>query len=287
MNAFLSYLIHGISLGCGFALIASGIIIIYRVTRVVNLAQGMFAVVAGFSAASLLDIGLPHVLAESAAIGVSSAVAVFTGYVAVGKRGTTPQQSLIVTLGVGIFGYAVEVLIWGDQPRSFAGLAGSYELFGVDVPKQYLLIAPITLLVFALLELFFERTYAGKAMTACASNPYAAALQGIGVVRMSLYGFGLGGALGGVAGVLLTPLHPISYDSDVSLFVNGFAAAILAGLKRPVLALAGGLLLGVAESMVAGYSKASYQSALALLLTLAILIVQATRRETLHAVEES
>ncbi|HEY3255243.1 MAG TPA: branched-chain amino acid ABC transporter permease, partial [Polyangiaceae bacterium] len=155
-----------------------------------------------------------------------------------------------------------------------------------DIPQQYLLIIPVTLLMFAGLELFFERTYAGKAMSACASNPYAAALQGIGVLRMGLYGFALSGALGGVAGVLLTPLQPVSYDSDVSLFVNGFAAAILAGLKRPALALAGGLVLGVAESMVAGYAKASYQSSLALLLTLAILIAQAARREALHTVEE-
>lgn len=286
MSAFLSYLLHGIALGCEFSLIASGIIIIYRVTRVVNLAQGMFAVIAGFSATSLLDAGLPHGLAESLAVGVALAVGTLTGYIAVGKRGTSPQASLIVTLGVGIFGYAVEVLTWGDQPRSFAGLTGSYELLGVDVPEQYLLVAPITGLVFVALELFFERTYLGKAMTACASNSYAAALQGISVRQMRLYGFGLGGALGGAAGVLLTPLNPISYDSDVPLFVNGFAAAILAGLKRPARALAGGLVLGIAESMVAGYSKASYQSSLALLLTLAILVVQAMRQETLHAVEE-
>lgn len=286
MSAFLSYLVHGISLGCGFALIASGIIIIYRVTRVVNLAQGMFAVVAGFSAATLLDAGLPHALAELLAIAAAAIVGALTGLIAIGKRGTSPQASLIATLGVGILGYAIEVLTWGDQPRSFAGLAGSYQLSGVDLPKQYLVITLVTLLVFGGLELFFERSYAGKAMSACASNPYAAALQGIGVLRMGLYGFGLGGALGGIAGVLLTPLQPVSYDSDVSLFVNGFAAAILAGLKRPLLALAGGLVLGVAESMVAGYAKASYQSSLALLLALAILIAQATRREALHAVEE-
>jgi branched-chain amino acid transport system permease protein len=78
----------------------------------------------------------------------------------------------------------------------------------------------------------------------------------------------------------------MSYDSDVLLFVNGFASAILAGLRRPVLALGGGLVLGVAEALVAGYAKASYQSALALLLTLAILIVQGARRPALHAAEE-
>ncbi len=286
MSAFFSYLLHGICVGCGFALIASGLIIIYRVTRVVNLAQGMFAVFAGFCASSLLGAGLPHGLAELLAIVAAALLGALTGYVAIGRRGISPQASLIATLGVGVFGYAVEVLTWGDQPRSFAGLSGVLELGAVDVPKQYVLITFVTLLVFAALELFFERTYVGKALSACASNPYAAALQGIGVLRMGLYGFALGGALGGAAGVLLTPLQPISYDSDVLLFVNGFASAILAGLTRPVLALAGGLLLGVAEAMVAGYAKASYQSSLALLLTLAILVAQAARREALHAVEE-
>ena len=286
MSAFFSYLIHGIAVGCGFALIASGLIIIYRVTRVVNLAQGMFAVVAGFSAASLLEFGLPHGLAELCAVSVASAAGLLTGVVAIAKRGTHPEASLIATLGVGIFAYALEVLIWGDQPRSFAGLAGAFEMYDLDLPKQYALIIGVTLAVFVALEAFFERTYLGKALTACASNPRAATLVGIGVTKMGLWGFLLGGALGGIAGVLITPLRPMSYDSDMLLFVNGFASAILAGLKRPVLALAGGLVLGIAEAMVAGYAKASYQSSLALLLALGILVVQAARRSALHAAEE-
>jgi len=286
VSAFLSYLIHGVSVGCGFALLASGLIIVYRVTRVVNLAQGMFAVLAGLSAASFLSAGMPHGIAELLATCVAAFAGLITGIVAIGKRGTSPQASLIATLGVGIFGYAFEILTWGDQPRSFSGLDGAFALSGLDLPKQYVLILGVTVAVFAALEWFFERTYLGKALSACASNPNAAALVGIGVLRMGLVGFALGGALGGVAGVLLTPLRPISYDSDLSLFVNGFAAAILAGLKRPVFALGGGLALGVAEAMVAGYAKASYQSSLALLLALGILVVQAMRTEALHAAEE-
>jgi branched-chain amino acid transport system permease protein len=284
--AFLSYLLHGLAVGCGFALLASGLIIIYRVTRVVNLAQGTFAVVAAFTAATLLDAGLSHVVAELLATLVAAVVGLLTGVVAVGKRGTSPQASLIATLGLAILGYAAEILIWGDQPRSFAGLAGSYEFFGLELPKQYALVVAVTIVVFAALEAFFERTYAGKALSACASNPYAARLVGIPVVRMAVFGFALGGALGGVAGVLVTPLSPVSYDSDVSLFVNGFASAILAGLKRPVLALAGGLALGVVQALVAGYSKASYQSSLALLLALALLVVRGTRRQAPDLVEE-
>jgi len=103
---------------------------------------------------------------------------------------------------------------------------------------------------------------------------------------MGLFGFTLGGALGGVAGVVLTPLSPVSYDSDMPLFVNGFAAAILAGLKQPVLALAGGVALGVAEAMVAGYAKASYQSSLALVLCLVILVAQAARRPALQVADQ-
>jgi len=284
--AFLSYVLHGIAMGSSFALVASGLIIIYRVTRVVNLAQGTFAVFAAFTTATLLGAGLPHGAAEILAVLVAGILGLLAGVVAVGKRGTSPQASLIATLGVAIFCYALEILIWGDQPRSFPGLAGSFELSGLEFPKQYAVVVAATILVFALLEVFFEWTYMGKALTACASNPYAAALVGIGVVRMSLFGFMLGGALGGVAGVLLAPLSPMSYDSDLSLFVNGFASAILAGLKRPVFALVGGLVLGIAEALVAGYAKASYQSALALLLTLAILVVQGARRPALQASEE-
>ena len=286
MSAFLSYVLHGIAMGSSFALVASGLIIIYRVTRVVNLAQGTFAVFAAFTTSTLLGAGLPHGAAELLAVLVAGILGLLAGLVAVGKRGTSPQASLIATLGVAIFCYALEILIWGDQPRSFPGLAGSFELSGLELPKQYVVVVAATILVFALLEGFFEWTYAGKALTACASNPYAATLVGIGVVRMSLFGFMLGGALGGVAGVLLAPLSPMSYDSDLSLFVNGFASAILAGLKRPVFALVGGLIIGMAEALVAGYAKASYQSALALLLTLAILVVQGARRPVLQATEE-
>jgi branched-chain amino acid transport system permease protein len=286
VSAFLSYVVHGIAVGCSFALLASGIIIIYRVTRVVNLAQGTFAVVAAFTTATLLNAGLPHGIAELLATSCAAAAGFFAGVVAIAKRGTSPQASLIATLGLAIFGYAVEILIWGDQPRSFAGLEGSFALGGLELPKQYALVVVATLFVFALLEVFFERTDAGKAFSACASNPYAAKLVGISVLRMGLVGFTLGGALGGVAGVLITPLSPLSYDSDIALFVSGFAAAIVAGLKRPLLALGGGIALGVAEALVAGYAKASYQTALALLLTLAILVAQGLGRPAAQLADE-
>jgi branched-chain amino acid transport system permease protein len=118
-------------------------------------------------------------------------------------------------------------------------------------------------------------------LTACASNPRAARLVGIDVTRMGIFAFGLGGGLGGLAGVLLTPLQPISFDSDVGLAINGFAAATFGSLVRPGAALVGALVLGIAEALIAGYSKASLQSGVALLVMLGIMVWQAQRQSVL------
>jgi len=282
MSAFLQYLITGLGVGCGYALVGSGLVVIYRVTRVVNFAQGAFAVIAAMTVSTLLGAGLPHGLAEAAAVLLAGLVGLLVGLVAIGKPGTSPQASLIVTLGAGVFAYAIEIVLWGDQPLSFGGLSGALTLFGARVQSHYLLIIAASALVFVAMAVLFARTDAGRALTATASNPYAARVVGINVTRMGLLSFVLGGALGGLAGVLTTPVQQVTFDSDVVLVVGGFAAAVLGNLTRPALTLLGGVLLGVAQAMVAGYLSTSYQSEVALLLMLAVMIVQAARRPTIQ-----
>ncbi|KAB2352700.1 branched-chain amino acid ABC transporter permease [Actinomadura rudentiformis] len=281
MSDLLQYLVSGLAVGCGFALLASGLVTVHRVSGTVNFAQGMFAVVAGLAAGSFLSAGLPHGVAEVAAVTAAGAVGLLTGLVATGKPGTGPRAALIITLGLGFVAYAVEIMVWGDGPRSHPGLGGTIQVAGAYVQRQHLLVIAATALVFTALGLFFSRTYLGKALSAAASNPYAARAVGMNVTRMGLAAFALGGVLGGTAGVLLTPMLPISFNSDVLLITNGFAAAILGGLNRPGLALAGALTLGVAEALVAGYLDASYQTVVALVLMLAIMIWQASRRTAL------
>ena len=278
MSDLLGYLLTGLGIGAGYALVASGLVAIHRVTQVVNFAQGAFAVLAAMLTASLLSAGLPHGLAELAGVLTAVLAGLVVGVVAIGRPGTTPGTALIVTLGLGVFAYAVEIVIWGDQPRSFAGLPGVVVIGGARLQAHYLLILGVTVPVFLGLAAFFGRTDVGKALSACASNPYAARVVGIDVRRMGLLAFALGGALGGLAGVLTTPVQQVSFDSDVTLVVNGFAAAVLGGLTRPVVALAGGLLLGVAQTMIAGYGAGAYQLEVALVLMLTVMIGQAARR---------
>lgn len=278
MTLLADYLVAGISTGCAFALVATGFVVIHRVTGVVNFAQGAFVVVGGLVAYSLLARGAPHVVAEGLAVIVSGLVGLAVGLVAIGRRGTPVLASLIITLGLGILGYAVEIIVWGDLPLSYDGVRGVFTVAGVSVQRQYVLIIVITLVAFAALVAFFGATYLGKALTACFSNPYAARLMGINVTRMGLIAFGLGGALGGLAGVLITPLRSVTFDSDVGIAINGFAAAIFGGLVRPGVALVGGLVLGTTEALVAGYYRASYQSGIALAVMLALMVWQARRR---------
>ena len=277
MGELAGYLITGLGTGCGFALVGSGLVAIYRVTRVVNFAQGAFAVVAAMCASSLLSV-LPHGIGELLAVGVAALAGLLVGLVAIGRPGTTPRSALIATLGLAIFAYAVEVLVWGDQPRSFVGLPGSLSIMDARVQTHYLLVIGVTVPVFAGMAAFFARTDVGRALTACASNPYAARVIGIDTRRMGLLAFVIGGALGGLAGVLVTPVQQITFDADVTLIVNGFAAAILGGLTRPAVTLAGGLLLGVTQALVAGYGNAAHQTEVALGLMLAVMIWRAARR---------
>jgi branched-chain amino acid transport system permease protein len=278
MRLFLQYVASGIATGCTYALVATGFVAIYRVTRVVNFAQGVFAVLAGMLAYSLLSWGVPHVVAEIVAVLLAMLAGVVMGFIALGRRGTTPLASLIITLGLGIGSYAILILIWGDQPISFDELRGNLDFGGVGMQTQYLLVVVLTAAAFGALGLFFDHTYLGHGLSACASNPRAARLVGIDVRRMGLVAFGVGGGLGGLAGVLLTPLQPVAFDSDVGLAISGFAAAIFGGLVRPGAALVGALVLGVAEALVAGYSQASLQSGVALVIMLGIMVWRASRR---------
>jgi branched-chain amino acid transport system permease protein len=276
MNEFVAYLVSGIALGSSFALIGSGFVVVHRVTRVVNFAQGSLAVLGGMVSATLLEGVLPHGLGELAAVLICGAVGLVVGLLAVGKRGTPPLISLIVTLGVSMLISAAIIWLWGQDPVSPPGLDGSATVLGATVETQRLLVVGATLLAFVALTLFFSRSYVGKALTASASNPFAARMVGIDVRRMGLLAFGLAGMLGGLAGVLVAPTNAVSFYSDLPMALSGFAAAVFGGLTSPLRTLVGGLGLGVAGQLTAGYLNGSYQTEVALLLMLVIMIARSS-----------
>lgn len=274
MSDLITYLLSGLAIGCAFALLGSGFVVVHRVTRVVNFTQGTLAVFGALLSYSLLSLRLPHGLAEVLAILITGVVGLVFGAIALGRRGTSPLISLMVTLGLSIFSSAVIILVWGQDPLSPPGLSGTVKIAGASIEAQRLLVALVAVVAFACLWFFFDFTYAGKGLTAAASNPRAARLVGINVRRMGLLSFAIAGVLGGVAGVLIAPTNAVSFSSDLSLALSGFAAAVFGGLTSLWRTLVGGLVLGVVGQLVAGYLVGSYQTVIALVMMLILMIAR-------------
>lgn len=274
MNQFLTYLVSGIALGASFALIGSGFVVVHRVTRVVNFAQGSLAVFGGLISYSLLSGILPQGLGQVVTVVICAGIGLLMGVIAIGKPGTPPMISLLVTLGLAILSGAVVILMWGQDPLTPPGIQGSVEIFGAQIETQRLLVIAITAVTFVAMSLFFGRTYLGMGLTASASNPRAARLVGINVRVMGFVSFAVAGALGGLAGVLIAPTNPVSFYSDLELALSGFAAAVFGGLNSPLKTAIGGLVLGVTGQLVAGLGGGSFQTQVALLMMLIVMIAR-------------
>ena len=277
MNELVTYLVSGVALGSSFALIGSGFVVVHRVTRVVNFAQGSLAVVGGMLSAVPAGPATSRTAwARSWRWLLCGLVGLLVGFVAIGKRGTPPLISLIITLGASILVCGGDHLAVGPGPRLPAGPDRARAT--CSAPRSSgsgSSCSALTLVAFAALALFFSRTYVGKALTASASNPYAARLVGIDVRRMGLLAFAIAGVLGGLAGVLIAP-------SNAAVVLLRPAAGTQRvrgrGLRRPRPARcarwsAGSVWVSPGE-LTAGYLDGSYQTEVALLLMLLIMIVR-------------
>lgn len=275
MREFSQYLLTGVATGAGFALVALGYVAIYRVTHIVNFAQGAFAMLGGYFASSLLARALPGPVAAVIAMAGVALIGALVGGAALGNGRLPIIASLMITLGLSVLVEGVSLFIWGDTPTTYPGVGDrALDLGGALLLPQQAVVIAVTAAVFPLFQWFFGRTYIGKAVTACAANARAAALVGIDPRRMALLAFTVAGGLGALAGVLTTPLTPLTSDADVGIAVNGFAGAIVGGLVSPAGAVAGSLLLGIAQTMMAGYFDPSYQVVVALVIMIAVLVAR-------------
>lgn len=148
------------------------------------------------------------------------------------------------------------------------------QIFGASILPQALWILGLTLVAIVALTWFFHATSLGLCMRAVAANPTAAQVVGIASGRIRLTSYAIAGALGGLAGVLVTPITTLHYDVGVLLGLKGFAAAILGGFGSFPGAIVGGLGLGLVESLSAGYISSAYKDVVAFVLLLIVLCVR-------------
>ena len=191
-------------------------------------------------------------------------------------RSADPLVLIFLTIGLSIILRGVMALVWGKNRMAVPSLTSDdpLRLFNAAIMPQTLWILALTALAIALLAWFYRRTRLGLMMRAVATNPRAAAVVGLPLGRVRMLTFGLAGALGGLAGVLVTPITTLSHDVGVLLGLKGFAAAILGGFGSLPGAIIGGLGLGLLESLSAGYISSAYKDVCAFVVLLLVLFVR-------------
>lgn len=283
---YLQLFLDGTVTGSVYALVAVGFTVVYRVTGVINFAQGAFVMLGPMLTISFyqgLGTAGAGALAAAAlaAVGLTAALAMgvhrFTLHPA---RGASALTRIIITVGVYISLQGLALRVWGPRPYvlpAFSTLQMAdhlLELGPVVIQAQSMWVWATGMFTVVALALFFERTVVGKAMRACAVNRTAARLAGIRVDRMATLAFGLAGVLGAVAGIVLAPSTRPTYDMGLELGLKGFVAAIAGGLISLPGAVTGGLVLGILESLWAGVTVAGFKDLFAFVMLILLLLAR-------------
>ena len=269
-------LLTGLANGAIYGLVALGFVLLVNAVNIINFAQGEFVMLGAFLAYTFgAVLSLPFwaafllVLASSALIGV-----LFERTAYRPLRQADGPTYLVATMAASVAIRNIAQNIWGsvpfayDEPFGRRVIAlGSYIL----VP-QHLFILGVTLVLVALLWLFFFHTRLGKLMRAAAQDRDAARLLGVPVRRIGTYTFMLAGATGGMAGILVAPVYFVNLDMGFIMGLKAFVAAIIGGWGSIPGALLGGLLLGLAEQMGTAYISSAYKDAFAFLVLIGFLL---------------
>lgn len=273
----LQYVFSGLTSGAIYALIALGFCVVNNTMGIVNFVQVDFVTLGGMLMYScLLTAGLPMIPGLLLAVAGVALVAML-----VERFGLRPARSdhhlvlIFLTVGLSIILRGIIKLIWGKNRMALPLTPDEpINILGASVLPQALWILLLTVAAITLLTWFFYKTSLGLSMRAVASNPTAAAVVGIPAGRVRLTSYAIAGALGGLAGVLVTPITTLNYDVGVLLGLKGFAAAILGGFGSFPGAIIGGLALGLLESLSAGYFSSAYKDVVAFVVLLLVLFIR-------------
>lgn len=271
-------LFTGVCIGSIYALVALGFVLLIRAANVVNFAQGEFSMLgAYFMVIALLGFGMNYFVALVVAVVLMAAFGVlFAGitYWPLRERGQIPV--IISTIGAGILLDNLVLATYGPSPQVLPGLfQGEGWLVGpVFMDSQYVAIVVITIALVGLQYVVFEMTTVGKKIQATSQDQEMAKLLGIPVALMILGIFAYSAALGALAGILIAPILFVTIGLGALIGVKAFAANIIGGFGSIPGAIIGGLVIGIVETLGAGYISVPYKDAFAFIILIAFLLVR-------------
>jgi branched-chain amino acid transport system permease protein len=276
MDALLQHLVNGLVLGGTYALLGIGLTLIFGLMNVVNFAHGEFYTLGAYLAFTALDLaGLPFLLALVLAIAGGVVLGALTERVLLQPlRGESIDTIMLVMIGLWIAMQNGELLAWGGVAKSIPHPFPTEPLtlgpLGLAPLRLFVLVAALALI--AGTHVIIHRTRLGRAMRATFQDADTAALMGVRIGRIHTATFALGSGLAAAAGALLGPIF-LAYPSMGDLAsLKAFSVVILGGLGNVAGATLGGLLLGVAEELGAGYISSGYRDAVGFVIIILVLL---------------
>lgn len=254
MGGAVQILISGLSQGSIYALVGLGFSVAFMASRILNLAQGSYAVIGGFIFLTMVNgyrVPMPFafliVLAFSAAFGFATERIVnFRGKP---WRRVSLDMAVLSTLALLVMFEGAAFLLWGSDPRRGPSIEpGVVRILGAVVSWQAIWTMVAVAAISLGLQIFLKRTWIGRAMRACAENVMMSYLLGIDVRRIGAFAFALGAMIGATAGILVSPITWLDYQLGGYFMLNGILAYLIGGEEAVAGPLVGGLLLGVLQN---------------------------------------
>ena len=264
-----------------YALIALGFIVVYLTTGSLNFAQGEFVALAGLTAALLTRIGLPL----SAAIVVTLILSLCLGWLfnaaliaPLMKRNNKHLvvQIVIITIGASVLLRQIALHIFGPDELALPSLfkTDTLKLGTLSIETQTLALICFALIAFIVFAFLYKYARFGKAMRAYEQSPEGAQLVGVSAKSIVRSSFMLSSFVGALAGILITPLTQMSFDSGVNLGIKGFAVALIGGLTNPLYALLSAVLLAGLETLSGVFIDPIYKDVIAYVLIILVLVLR-------------
>jgi len=281
----LQLIISGAAIGCIYALLALGFVLIYKATETVNFAQGDLMMLGGFIGLAVMTlIGWPFWLAFLATIVAMALVGMGVERLVLRPLLGQPAFTVVMmTIGVGYLSRGLVTMIpyWGTETHTlmvpykdeviWLGEPGSKG--GLVISVEHLVIILATVALVALLYAFFRYTRLGVAMQATSQNQLAAFYMGIPVRRVNMLVWGLSAAICGIAGLLLAPITFVHANMGY-IGLKAFPAAVVGGFGSIPGALVGGLVIGIVESLAGFYLPEGFKDIAAYVVVLLMLVVK-------------
>ena len=244
----------GMAVGSIYALIAIGIVLIYKCSGVVNFAQGAYAMVGAYVTYALIRLGLPIFVAVVASMVFMAMIGIFTERLILRPMLNAPVVAvMMVTLGLLISSRAICLLIWGADQIAFPQVfkQGFVEIGGISMTYNYIAAGVLGALLSMAFLAFYRFTPMGLMQRCAADNNRAALAIGIHVSNQVSIAWAMSSALAGLGGTLLATLNGLSLGlADIGLLA--FPVIVLGGLTSLGGAFVAGLLLGVLQAMTDG-----------------------------------